>query len=320
MQEIQFYLVDAFSDKNFGGNAAAICPLSEWLADDVLLKMAQQHNQSETAFFVRTDEGYELRWFTTLAEINLCGHATLAAAHVIFEYLDHPSATILFSTRFVGELRVTRNGDWLTLDFPAWSTSPVENPPADLLTGLGLEAAVEVREGRDYLVVLADRQQVEAVRPDMARLRTLGKMICVSAPDEEYDFVSRFFCPGEGVPEDPVTGSAHSMLIPWWGEKLGKTTMMARQISARGGDLRCQWQGDRVLISGQATTYMRGNGLPALIMAPASPRRAAIYFRSPGRHSISPAMRRHTSPAPVRSSPMRPRSATSSPERPLPAE
>ncbi|WP_329503235.1 PhzF family phenazine biosynthesis protein [Klebsiella pneumoniae] len=233
MQEIQFYLVDAFSDKNFGGNAAAVCPLSEWLADDVLLKMAQQHNQSETAFFVRTDEGYELRWFTTLAEINLCGHATLAAAHVIFEYLDHPSATILFSTRFVGELRVTRNGDWLTLDFPAWSTSPVENPPAD-------------------------RQQVEAVRPDMARLRTLGKMICVSAPDEEYDFVSRFFCPGEGVPEDPVTGSAHSMLIPWWGEKLGKTTMMARQVSARGGDLRCQWQGDRVLISGQATTYMRG--------------------------------------------------------------
>ncbi len=221
MQEIQFYLVDAFSDKNFGGNAAAVCPLSEWLADDVLLKMAQQHNQSETAFFVRTDEGYELRWFTTLAEINLCGHATLAAAHVIFEYLDHPSATILFSTRFVGELRVTRNGDWLTLDFPAWSTSPVENPPADLLTGLGLEAAVEVREGRDYLVVLADRQQVEAVRPDMARLRTLGKMICVSAPDEEYDFVSRFFCPGEGVPEDPVTGSAHSMLIPV-GRKAGE--------------------------------------------------------------------------------------------------
>ncbi len=138
MQEIQFYLVDAFSDKNFGGNAAAVCPLSEWLADDVLLKMAQQHNQSETAFFVHTDEGYELRWFTTLGEINLCGHATLATAHVIFEYLDHPSATITFSTRFVGELRVTRSGDWLTLDFPAWSTTPVDNPPADLLAGLGL--------------------------------------------------------------------------------------------------------------------------------------------------------------------------------------
>ena len=134
----------------------------------------------------------------------------------------------------------------------------MDNPPADLLAGLGLESAVEVREGRDYLVVLADRQQVEAVQTDMARLQKLGKMICVSAPDEEYDFVSRFFCPGEGVPEDPVTGSAHSMLIPWWGEKLGKTTMMARQVSARGGALRCQWQGDRVLISGQATTYLRG--------------------------------------------------------------
>ncbi len=158
---------------------------------------------------------------------------------------------------------------------------PVQNPPADLLTGLGLEAAVEVREGRDYLVVLADRQQVEAVRTDMARLRTLGKMICVSAPDEEYDFVSRFFCPGEGVPEDPVTGSAHSMLI-LVGRKAGKTTMMARQVSARGGDLRCQWQNDRVLISGQATTYMRGTVLPALIIAPASPRGAVIYFRSPG--------------------------------------
>ena len=121
MQEISFYLVDAFSDRSFGGNAAAVCPLTEWLPDETLLKMAQQHNQSETAFFVRTDEGYELRWFTTLYEINLCGHATLAASHVIFEYFDHPSSTIVFSTRFVGELRVTRSGDWLTLDFPAWA-------------------------------------------------------------------------------------------------------------------------------------------------------------------------------------------------------
>ena len=258
MQEIDFYLVDAFSDRVFGGNAAAVCPLEAWLPDETLLKMAKQHNQSETAFFVRTDNGFELRWFTTQDEINLCGHATLAASHVIFEYLDYPHTEITFTTRFVGELTVQRSGDWLTLDFPAWSTTPVDNPPADLLAGLGLESAVEVREGRDYLVVLADRQQVEAVQTDMARLQKLGKMICVSAPDEEYDFVSRFFCPGEGVPEDPVTGSAHSMLIPWWGEKLGKTTMMARQVSARGGDLRCQWQGDRVLISGQATTYMRG--------------------------------------------------------------
>ena len=258
MQEINFYLVDAFSDHNFGGNAAAVCPLTEWLPDETLLKMAQQHNQSETAFFVRTDEGYELRWFTTLHEINLCGHATLAASHVIFEYLDYPSSTIIFSTRFVGELRVTRSGDWLTLDFPAWATTVVEQPPADLLAGLGLSEAQEVRVARDYLVILRDRQQVESVQPDMHQLQRLGKMICISAADDEYDFVSRFFCPGESLWEDPVTGSTHSMLIPYWGEKLGKTEMQARQVSARGGDLRCQWQGDRVLIGGQATTYLIG--------------------------------------------------------------
>ena len=164
----------------------------------------------------------------------------------------------MFSTRFVGELRVTRSGDWLTLDFPAWATTVVEQPPAELLAGLGLSDAVDVRVARDYLVILADRQQVEAVRPDMPMLQRLGKMICVSAADEEYDFVSRFFCPGESVAEDPVTGSAHSMLIPYWGEKLGKTEMQARQGAARGGDLRCQWRGDRVLIGGQATTYLIG--------------------------------------------------------------
>ena len=258
MQEIQFYLVDAFSDKNFGGNAAAVCPLSEWLADDVLLKMAQQHNQSETAFFVHTDEGYELRWFTTLGEINLCGHATLATAHVIFEYLDHPSATITFSTRFVGELRVTRSGDWLTLNFPAWSTEVVDTPPPVLFSALGINAANEVRVGRDYMVVLDSQRQVEALTPDITAMLPLGKMVCVTAPGDEYDFVSRFFCPGEGVPEDPVTGSAHSMLIPYWSEKLGKTQMSARQVSLRGGDLRCELKGDRVLIGGQATLYMKG--------------------------------------------------------------
>ena len=134
MQEIDFYLVDAFSDKTFGGNAAAVCPLEAWLPDETLLKMAQQHNQSETAFFVRTDGGFELRWFTTLDEINLCGHATLAASHVIFEYLDYPHTEITFTTRFVGELTVKRSGDWLTLNFPAWSTEVVENPPALLFS------------------------------------------------------------------------------------------------------------------------------------------------------------------------------------------
>jgi PhzF family phenazine biosynthesis protein len=261
MQEIDFYMVDAFSDRTFGGNAAAVCPLTQWLPDATLLKMAQQHNQSETAFFVRTDDGFELRWFTTQYEINLCGHATLAAAHVIFEYLNHPSAEIHFSTRFVGPLTVSRRGDWLTLDFPAWQTDTVETPPALLFSALGIERAVEVRAGRDYLVVLENQQQVEALQPDIAAMIPLGKMVCVTAPGDDEDFVSRFFCPGESVPEDPVTGSAHSMLIPYWGEKLGRTRMQARQVSARGGELRCEWRGERVLIGGQATTYLIGKVL-----------------------------------------------------------
>lgn len=258
MQTIDFYMVDAFSDRTFSGNAAAVCPLTEWLADDVLLRMAQQHNQSETAFFVRNDSGFELRWFTTQDEINLCGHATLAAAHVIFEYLDYPDTEILFTTRFVGELKVSRNGDWLTLDFPAWSTETVSEVPALLLKTLGIERAKEVRVARDYLVVLESQAQVEALTPDIAAMKPLGKMVCVTAPGENVDFVSRFFCPGEAVAEDPVTGSAHSMLIPYWGEKLGKNSLQARQVSARGGDLRCEWRGDRVLIGGQATLYLLG--------------------------------------------------------------
>lgn len=259
MQKIDFYLVDAFSDRAFGGNVAAVCPLEEWLPDETLLNMAQQHNQSETAFFVRTDGGFELRWFTTLDEINLCGHATLAASHVIFEYLDYPHTEITFTTRFVGELTVKRSGDWLTLNFPAWPTEVVDNPPALLLSALGVEQAKEVRVGRDYMVVLENQQQVEALTPDISAMIPLDKMVCVTAPGDEYDFVSRFFCPGEGVPEDPVTGSTHSMLIPYWSEKLGKTVLDARQVSRRGGDLRCELAGDRVLIGGQATLYLKGH-------------------------------------------------------------
>ena len=258
MQEIPFYMVDAFSDRAFGGNAAAVCPLTEWLADETLLKMAQEHNQSETAFFVRTDDGFELRWFTTQGEINLCGHATLASAHVIFEHLDYQHTEIRFSTRFVGELTVTRSGDWLTLNFPAWKTEST-TPPALLLLSLGIKEFEEIRVARDYLVVLKNQQQVEALTPDIHSMLPLGKMVCVTAKGDSHDFVSRFFCPGESVAEDPVTGSAHSMLIPYWGEKLGKTQMLARQVSARGGELRCEWQGERVLISGQASTYIIGS-------------------------------------------------------------
>lgn len=258
MQQIDFYMVDAFASQTFGGNAAAVCPLTEWLPDETLLKMSQQHNQSETAFFVTTDTGFELRWFTTQHEINLCGHATLAAAHVIFEYLNYSETKIHFETRFVGPLTVTRSGEWLTLDFPAWPSEAVSAPPL-LLEMLGINQYREVRVARDYMVVLENQQQVAAVRPNINGLIPLGRMVCITAPGEgEYDFVSRFFCPGESVAEDPVTGSAHSMLIPYWAEKQEKTQMLARQISARGGDLRCQLVGDRVTIAGQANTYLIG--------------------------------------------------------------
>lgn len=261
MQAIDFYMVDAFADATFGGNAAAVCPLSEWLPDDTLLKMSQQHNQSETAFFVTTDEGFELRWFTTQGEINLCGHATLAASHVIFEHLDYPESVIHFSTRFVGPLTVTRNGEWLTLDFPAWETQQVA-PLPELLATLGISECKELRVGRDYLVVLESQAEVEAIQPDINAMIPLEKMVCITAKGEgEYDFVSRFFCPGESVPEDPVTGSTHSMLIPYWADKLNKTHLLARQVSYRGGDLRCQYKGERVLIGGKAVTYLIGKVL-----------------------------------------------------------
>lgn len=259
MQQIDFYMVDAFTDTTFGGNAAAVCPLTEWLPDETLLAMTRQHNQSETAFFITTDSGFELRWFTTEGEINLCGHATLATAHVIFEYLNYPEATIHFDTRFVGPLTVTRNGDWLTLDFPASGSEPVE-PPQLLLDCLGISECQEVRLGRTYTVLLESQAQVEAINPDFELMRKLDQKVCITAPAqiEGYDFVSRFFSPKAALNEDPVTGSSHTMLIPYWGEKLGKTQMLARQVSQRGGDIRCQLVGDRVLMSGQATTYLIG--------------------------------------------------------------
>ncbi len=261
MQQIDFFMVDAFSCTNFSGNAAAVCPLTEWLPDETLLKMAKQHNQSETAFFVGKEKGFELRWFTSLGEINLCGHATLAAAHVIFEHLDYKGSAIHFETRFVGPLTVTRSGDWLTLDLPAWNTEAVTPPPL-LLDALGIGAYQEVRVARDYLVVLEHQRQIADLQPDINAMIPLDKMVCVTAPgDGEYDFVSRVFCPGDAVPEDPVTGSAHSMLIPYWADKLQKTQMLAHQGAERGGELRCRLEGDRVYIGGQATTYLIGKVL-----------------------------------------------------------
>lgn len=257
MQEIDFYLVDAFSDRPFAGNAAAVCVLDDWLPDALLLKMAQQHNQSETAFVVMQEGGFELRWFTTCQEVNLCGHATLATAHVVFEQLHFPEQRIRFDTAS-GQLTVSRDGEWLTLDFPVGETQPA-TPPPELLAALGITQYVNARKGRAWVIELENREQVEAVKPNISAMTPVEHKVAITAPgDGDYDFVSRFFSPGEAVWEDPVTGSSHTMLIPYWGEKLGKTRMMARQVSARGGDIRCEWQGNRVLMGGKASLYLKG--------------------------------------------------------------
>ena len=258
MQESEFYLVDAFSDGAFGGNPAAVCPLTEWLPDETLLKMTQQHNQSETAFFVCHKGGIELRWFTTHGEVNLCGHATLATAWVLFNELDYPDARIHFDTAS-GRLTVSRDGEWLTLDFPACPTE-AQTPPAEMLSALGIEHYVEARKGRAWMLVLENRQQVEAVTPNINAMTPGEHKVSITArADGKYDFVSRFFSPGVALWEDPVTGSAHTMLIPYWSEKLGKTSLFARQVSRRGGDIRCELKGDRVLMSGKASLYMNGH-------------------------------------------------------------
>lgn len=257
MQEIPFWLVDAFSDRNFGGNAAAVCALKEWLPDPVMQQIAQEHNQSETAFFVPSKGGFELRWFTSTTEVNLCGHATLATAHVIFHHLDYPDARLHFDT-LSGRLTVTREGEWMTLDFPVGQTTE-QTPPVALLNALGLQGYVAARKGRAWLIEVESREQLAALKPDIhAMIPGEHKVTVTARGDGPWDFVSRFFVPGEAVSEDPVTGSAHTMLIPYWADKLGKTTLFARQISARGGDLRCELKGDRVLMSGTAVTWVAG--------------------------------------------------------------
>lgn len=257
MKTIPVWLVDAFSQHHFEGNPAAVCALEAWLPDAQLLQMVQQHNQSETAFFVPTPGGFELRWFTTRNEVNLCGHATLAAAHVIFNHLDYPDARIHFDTAS-GTLTVAREGEWLTLDFPAGETTG-QTPPVEMLNALGISHYLAARKGRAWLIELESPQQVAAIKPNIGAMIPVEHKVTLTARGSgEYDFVSRFFSPGEAVWEDPVTGSAHTMLIPYWSEKLGKTHMLARQISARGGDVRCELRGNRVLMSGTTVTWMQG--------------------------------------------------------------
>lgn len=256
--ELPIYQVDAFSRTAFSGNPAAVCPLSDWLPDETLQAIAAENNLSETAFFVAGNGSRRLRWFTPGCEVDLCGHATLASAHILFEELKTPEELLVFETKS-GELTVEKRGDRLVLDFPARDPGPIQADPR-LLAALGGPKPVEILAARDYVIRYETAEQVKALSPNMEALKEVDRFgFIVTAPGIDCDFVSRFFAPAKGVPEDPVTGSAHCSLVPYWARLLGKTTLHARQVSRRGGELFCRLtENNRVEIGGYATLFLKG--------------------------------------------------------------
>jgi PhzF family phenazine biosynthesis protein len=264
--ELAIYQVDAFASAVFRGNPAAVCPLEQWLPDETLQNIAAENNLSETAYYVRKGGRYDLRWFTPAVEVDLCGHATLAAASVILDVRrEIAGPRVAFDSRS-GELTVTRQENLYALDFPSQPPRPAEAHPL-LELGLGAKPC-QVLAAQDYLCVFESEEQVLALKPDMQALAGIdlrGTIVTapgrggVTAPGRDCDFVSRFFAPGKGIPEDPVTGSSHTTLIPYWAKRLGKSKLFARQISRRGGELWCQDLGDRVRIAGGAVQYLQGH-------------------------------------------------------------
>ncbi|HUA21248.1 MAG TPA: PhzF family phenazine biosynthesis protein [Bryobacteraceae bacterium] len=253
---IPVYQVDAFASRVFAGNPAAICPLEEWLPDEQMQAIAAENNLAETAFFVRNGHGYKLRWFTPAVEVDLCGHATLASAFVILNDLTPGERSVSFETKS-GTLTVTRDGDLYSMDFPSRPPGPC-TPYAGLLEALGGKPEA-VLAARDYFVVYASEEELRALRPNMVALMGIDRFaVIATAPGREADFVSRFFAPAKGVPEDPVTGSAHCSLIPYWSQRLGKTRLHAYQVSPRGGELWCEDRGERVSMSGKAARFLEG--------------------------------------------------------------
>lgn len=248
--------VDAFASRPFEGNPAAICPLETWLPDELLQAIAEENRLSETAYLLEENGTWHLRWFTPKSEVDLCGHATLAAAHILFATVLCDEAEVIFETRS-GPLPVRREDGWLTLDFPARPGETCDAPEA-LREGFGVAPLATLRAD-DYLAVFESEEQVRALSPDFRRLGQLdGRGVIATAPGSETDFSSRFFAPKFGIDEDPVTGSAHCALAPYWAERLGKTHLSARQVSDRTGELRCRIAGDRVHISGRAVSYLEG--------------------------------------------------------------
>ena len=259
--DIALYQIDAFTDRLFSGNPAAVCPLENWLPDSVMQRIAAENNLSETAFFVPRegadgDQAFELRWFTPAVEVPLCGHATLATAFVIATILAPGTERMRFETRS-GQLEVTRRGDLFAMDFPARPPEPVATSPG-LTAALG-RAPRELLAASSYLAVFADEAEVAALAPDMTAIAALDRDgVIVTAAGREVDFVSRYFAPAAGIPEDPVTGSAHCVLTPYWAKRLGRDSLHARQISARGGELFCEDRGERVTVAGRAVRYLEG--------------------------------------------------------------
>ena len=254
--KISIFQVDAFTDKAFGGNPAAVCPLDYWLPDDTMQAIAEENNLSETAFIVNRGDYYQIRWFTPQTEVDLCGHATLASAWVIMNKIQTDIDIVKFGSRG-GELKVIREGDVYLLDFPVHRPEKCA-VPNNLIKALG-QNPLEIQASNYYLVVFDSEETVRNLKPYMTLLKELDRIgVVVTAPGDTVDFVSRFFAPAVGIPEDPVTGSAHCTLIPYWTDKLGKTRMTAKQVSSRGGDLICESRDDRVVIGGRARLFMEG--------------------------------------------------------------
>jgi PhzF family phenazine biosynthesis protein len=258
--ELRLFQVDAFTSQIFRGNPAAVCPLTQWLPDETLQAIAQENNLAETAYFVPENGEFKLRWFTPRVEVDLCGHATLASSFVLFNDLEPSRQAVRFESRS-GPLFVKKNGDLLMMDFPAWRLEPSERPPIALLEGLGKHPGelFVTKPGTNYFAVYESETAVRSLRPNFDRLEELHPYgVIVTARGDKVDCASRYFVPSYGIPEDPVTGSIHSALTPFWGKRLNKKDIHAQQVSARGGDLFCEDRGDRVNISGRAIKYLEG--------------------------------------------------------------
>jgi PhzF family phenazine biosynthesis protein len=255
--KLTLYQVDAFTDTLFKGNPAAVIPLEQWIDESLMQDLAQENNLAETVFFVPRGNEYEIRWFTPAAEINLCGHATLASAYVLYNILGHTAANITFHSKS-GPLLISRNDEVISMDFPSWKPEKFDEYPDYLEQALGVKEIVGVYKHRDLLVELNKEEDVQLAQPDFSLIKKSGYKIIITAPGKDTDFVSRFFAPTFGVDEDPVTGSAHSQLIPFWSDKLDKKKMQARQLSKRGGQLWVEQKDERVVMGGKCVFYMKG--------------------------------------------------------------